>query len=102
MASFRWPSRELSDRSERTAELAAQQGLARLRDRARKLRSRPAPAPRPAPPRGPAVQVSAETPEQGDPPARAEAPRDPWGELDTLTEDLVAELRRDLGPEGSG
>jgi hypothetical protein len=103
MSSFRWPPRQMSDRSEREAALAAQQGLERLRARGRKLREVPPPKPQ----KSTVLLVPQEpAPAAPPPPTRRPAPPpdpppSPWDELDVLTEELVAELRRDLGPEQS-
>ena len=115
-SSFRWPSRELASASERAAELAAARGLERLRARAARLRTpaphavqtvppaRWVPAPAPPPPRPP--RPAATKPERPDPVIEPEPEPEPelapapWDEeLDWLTEQLIADLRRDLGPE---
>jgi hypothetical protein len=75
--SFAWPSRERSAQIERAAAEAAERGLARLRERQRRRRP-PAPAP---------------------PPDEPTVPQ-PWNKrYDRLADELVDDLRRDLGPE---
>ncbi len=120
-SSFRWPSRELASASERAAELAAARGLERLRARAKRLRTptphpmqtapptprMPDPTPPPPPAPSPAATELERAPEpepqlESEPEPEREPASVPWDEeLDALTEQLIADLRRDLGPETS-
>jgi hypothetical protein len=89
LGSFAWPDRERSAEIERAADRAAERGLERLRERRR--RPRALTPPKPAPHRG---FLKPPAPAQQGPVAP-----DPWeAEFDELAEDLIAELRRDLGP----
>lgn len=115
--SFSWPERSRSAAAERAADLAAERALERLRARrrtpppARRLAAPLAQAPPLDHPPAPPPRRPTQADEDGSKEARADrsepavsnpspAP-DPWGpELDDLTEELVVELRRDLGPAG--
>jgi hypothetical protein len=121
---FRWPSRRRANEAELAARRAAKAGLERLRAHT----PRPSPTPEPVEPEAvepyepplpePVEPAAAEpyeppgafpepepepetepVPAPSEPQAeRAPAPA-PWdAELDALTEKLVADLRRDLGP----
>jgi hypothetical protein len=93
--SFTWPGRARAAEVERAAALAAERGLERLRERQRERRRRAATAPPPNPP-APAEPEPAAEADPGEP----EAP-DPWSaEFDRLAEELIDDLRRDLGPDG--
>jgi|SRR5687767_12114200 len=117
---FRWPSRRRANEAELAARRAAKAGLERLRART----PRPSALPQPIEPEAvepyeatepyeaiepydPPVPEPGSEPQPAPEPApappepqavRAPAPV-PWdAELDALTEKLVADLRRDLGP----
>lgn len=90
--SFRWPGRDRSAEIGRAAELAAERGLERLRERQRRRRP-------PAPPPPPPPVVPRALPEEAPEPDEPTAP-DIWSaEFDRLAEELIDDLRRDLGPE---
>jgi hypothetical protein len=113
---FRWPSRRRANEAELAARRAAKAGLERLRART----PRPSALPQPIEPEAVEPYEATEpyeaiepydppVPEPGSEPQPAPAPPEPqavrapapvpWdAELDALTEKLVADLRRDLGP----
>jgi len=116
--SFAWPGRDRAAEIERAAALAAERGLERLRERQRRRRPpappvQPPPPPRAVPERPVAPPSPERSPEEGTPDAdepaaedqsptahgsRATAP-EPWSaEFDQLAEELIEDLRRDLGP----
>jgi hypothetical protein len=128
---FRWPSRRRADEAERAASRAAKAGLERLRARALRLATPPPPAEENETEAGPEFETYPDLDYATDPEleyetdpeleyetepveyetdpgpdTEPEPEREPtpalWDEeLDELTERLVAELRRDLGPEPS-
>lgn len=118
--SFRWPSRKQASAVERAAAVAAQRGLERIHARAERVRAEvaaPAPSAREAPvetePELAFEEREAVATEEHETVATDEheavATREPqppppkapelWAaDFDALAEELVAELRRDLGP----
>ena len=116
--SFAWPGRDRAAEIERAAALAAERGLERLRERQRRRRPPPPPVQPPLPPHAvperpvapPSPDPSPEdgTPDTDEPAAEDQSPAangsrptapDPWGaEFDQLAEELIEDLRRDLGP----
>lgn len=119
-SSFTWPGRNRSDEIERAADLAAERGLERLRERQRRRRApipseesawsvilQPrTPPPAPAEPReeteAPVPDLWEELESRGgsaEVKARPVLPGHLWeAEFDALADELVNELRRDLGP----
>jgi hypothetical protein len=102
--SFAWPDRDRSAEIERAADRAAELGLERLREQRRKrLESAPKAPPADLSFLAPSVpeEVEAEDPgDEAEEPPPLKSPELWEAEFDDLAEKLVADLRRDLGPDG--